>query len=178
MSAHLRRAWRTAVLTKSAGPRMWHGSPSGDLRGGPYGLHVGTKEAARQALEARIGKRADGRDWDGTQEYGQTLLASARGGTGYSSNGPEGVHLPSGKATYGDGTPVSMSARPSLFEVEIICEMTNTPQTPHEDFKANGYMRAAITRGNAKRGYYYINVAEDDGSISAVVPGVQSVRRV
>lgn len=34
---------------------FWHGSPSGDLRGSKNGLHIGTYEAAKQALEARIG---------------------------------------------------------------------------------------------------------------------------
>ena len=38
---------------------MFHGSFSGDLRGGSSGIHLGTHEAARQALEARIGIRAD-----------------------------------------------------------------------------------------------------------------------
>jgi hypothetical protein len=48
---------------------FWHGSPSGDLRGGKSGLHVGTKEAAKQALEARIGIPADGKGWSGDREY-------------------------------------------------------------------------------------------------------------
>ena len=47
---------------------FWHGSPSGDLRGGKTGLHVGTKLAATEALEARIGIPAKG-SWNGKKEY-------------------------------------------------------------------------------------------------------------
>jgi len=58
-----------------ADPKVfWHGSPSGDLRGSAYGLHVGSFAAAEQALNARIGVPAEG-SWDGTREYGKTLLA-------------------------------------------------------------------------------------------------------
>ena len=54
--------------------------------------------------------------------------------------------------------------------------MTNNSYQPHEDFKANGYMRAALKRGHAKRGYYYKNIAEDTGSISAVVPSMTHLK--
>ena len=55
-------------------PKVWyHGSVSGDLRGGRTGLHLGTYEAATQALEARIGVPAEG-EWDGKREYGKTKL--------------------------------------------------------------------------------------------------------
>src|ERR1035437_9035982 len=57
---------------------FWHGSPSGDMRGSEYGLHIGTHEAAKQALEARIGVKADGTDWNGTEEYGKTKLAGKK----------------------------------------------------------------------------------------------------
>jgi hypothetical protein len=156
---------------------MWHGSPSGDLRGGAYGLHIGTYDAAKEALEARIGKPADGRSWDGTRVYGETPLA--RHGYGYGADAEDGA-LPSGKAMYSDGTPVAMDSRPHIFPVRITGPMSNTPQTPHPDFKANGYMKAQITKGNAKRGYYYTNEGEGVSvdphtgktqySLSAVVP--------
>jgi len=168
---------------------FWHGSPSGDMRGGAYGLHIGTHEAAKQALEARIGVKADGTDWDGTTEYGKTLIAGKKTlskpeneyrVTGYNSGRdiPENDYYPSErdyKATYGDRSVVSETSRPSIQPVKIIGEMSNYPSNPHEDFKANGYMKAAITKGNAKRGYYYNNVGEDSGSISAVVPNANHI---
>jgi ribosomal protein S18 acetylase RimI-like enzyme len=181
---------------------FWHGTPSGDLRGGASGLHVGTQEAARQALHARIGFRADGKDWDGTQEYGTTLLAGKqnllgrpRGRyllTGHNADdyhaGSERVPLPDEDhypeehhlvATFGEGRePVQPHHKPDLFPVRITGPMSNTPQTAHPDSKANGYMKAQITRGTARRGYFYRNEGEDSGSISAVVPHGGHLQRV
>jgi 8-oxo-dGTP pyrophosphatase MutT (NUDIX family)/GNAT superfamily N-acetyltransferase len=190
---------------------FWHGSPSGDLKGSFNGLHVGTEEAARQALHARIGEPAEGR-WDGTREYGKTLL-KGRSDTlrsGYNMEDrpdhfpqPATYHEPvrrpdgswgngpavryedreSGKvyntrgAVYGDQSPVPMDAKPDIFPVRIKGPMTNTPQTPHEDFKANGLMAGQIKRGRAKNGYYYRQVGEDPGSISAVVPNGDHLER-
>ena len=184
-----RNRWGLPV-DKPVGPHdgvFWHGSPSGELVGAPYGLHVGTYGAAKDALEASIGRRADGKPWDGTQAYGETPVVSKGAGYGMGPPGdsrrienPYEPHLPTGTATYSDGTPVPMHAKPNLFPVRITGPMTNTPNNPYEDFKANGYMRAQITRGNAKRGYYYSNQGEGvtvdpltgniKNSISAVVP--------
>lgn len=142
--------------------QFFHGTPSGDLRGGHYGLHVGTRQAALDALNARIGRPATG-EWDGTRIYGQTKLAGSK-----MYGIPEG--LPSGRAEYSSGEKVPLDSVPDILSVQISGPMTNTPRTPHEDFKANGYMAGQVKRGTAKRGYYYTNVAEDEGSISAVVP--------
>lgn len=150
---------------------MWHGSPggvSGMMAGSHSGIHVGTHEAAKQALEARIGRPAEG-VWDGTREYGKTLLRNHGYGYGADSSNGVGSHYPSGKATYSSGHPVPMDAKPHIFPVRIVGEMTN-PGAPHEDFKANGLMSGQIRRGTARRGYYYYNAAEDAGSVSAVVP--------
>lgn len=157
----------------------WHGTPSGDLRGSAYGLHLGSYQAAKEALEARIGIPAEG-EWDGTRAYGKTLLAGrktmeANGiyPTGYNMGAPEHDYLPSERsyrATFSDHQEVPFDAHPWIRPFRIVGPMTNTPGKPHDDFKANGYMRAAITKGTAKRGYYYTNVGEDEGSISVVVP--------
>ena len=48
--------------------------------------------------------------------------------------------------------------------------MTNSPYKPHTDEKANSMMLRNLKMGNAKSGYYYENIGEDEGSISAVVP--------
>jgi hypothetical protein len=132
-----------------------------------YGVHVGSHLAAKQALEARIGRRHDGQDWDGSREYGKTRLGGY--GHGYGVDAPEG-HYPTGQATYSGGVPIPLDARPSLFPVRITGGMTNAPHSPHPDWHANGYMSAQIKRGRARNGYYYENVGEDEGSISAVVP--------
>lgn len=155
-----------------SGDQFFHGSPSGDLRGSFYGLHVGTEEAAHQALNARIGSPAEGR-WDGTRIYGKTLLKGSHGvnmTTGQRDTSEDHYPEVGHGATYSDTTRIPMDVVPEVFPVKITGRMTNTPQTPHEDFKANGYMAGQVKRGRAKSGYYYENVSEDEGSISAVVP--------
>lgn len=170
--------------SEALGRQWWHGSPYGGPTETPgsSGVHVGTQEAARQALNARIGHRADGKDWDGSSEYGKTLLAGAstlerlgRHATGYSARFPstrQEDHYPRPESE----TP--HDAKPSLFPVKIVGPMTNTTAQPHEDFKANGMMAGQLKRGTAKRGYYYRNVGEDSGSISATVPSWNHLRRI
>ncbi len=160
----------------------WHGSVSGDLRGGASGLHLGTKQAAKEALESRIGVPAQG-EWDGTREYGKTLLAGQKRLreieknekryvlTGKNASAPEEDYYPAdGDLKYPNGDKVPMDVKPNIQGFTLKGKMTNSPQNAHPDFKANGYMSAAIKKGNAKSGYFYKNEAEDYGSISAVVP--------
>lgn len=159
---------------------FWHGSPNGvaGMKVANNGVHVGTRLAAKQALEARIGRRADGQDWDGTQEYGKTLLAGydslrdrGENASGYNCGGPNGDHYPTGRATYGlQDAPIPLNVKPNLFPVKIVGGMTNSSLNPHPDWHANGYMSAQIKQGRARNGYYYRNIGEDSGSISAVVP--------
>lgn len=163
---------------------MWHGTPDERTWGtqAHYGIHVGTKGAAQDALHARIGTPAEG-EWRGDRDYGKTLLASYEKSltkSGYYS-GPvkdEDDRLPTGEAKYSSGDPVPMDARPSIFPVRLKGPMTNTPSTPHEDFKANALMAGQIKRGRAKRGYFYKNISEDEGSISAVVPTKAHLERL
>lgn len=160
---------------------FYHGSTDMNMSG-KQGIHVGTYEAAKQALEARIGVPAEG-EWDGTRKYGETLLAGENTltkpenrwkSTGYNTGDvPEEDYYPGDrktKAMYSDRTEIPMDSKPVIFPVKIVGRMTNTTSTPHEDFRANGLMNRALKRGNAKSGFYYENVGEDEGSISAVVP--------
>lgn len=162
---------------------FYHGSTDENLAG-KKGIHVGTKKAATQALEARIGVPAEG-EWDGIREYSKTLLAGKKSlsdkpenkwkATGFNcgKDVPEEDYYPEQreeKATYSDNTEIPMDCKPIVFEVKVIGDMTNGPDTPHTDMKANALMSRALRMGNAKRGYYYINDGEDSGSISAVVP--------
>lgn len=160
---------------------MWHGSPSGILVPGRSGIHVGTEEAARQALEARIGVPADGSQWSGSREYGSTKLAGRRTqrelravgrntGTGYNMRAPEWDYYPSHMPRYSTNTPMLPEARPTLSQYAIVGPMTNSPRNPTSDVGANARMAGLLKRNLAKRGYYYINVGEDAGSVSAVVP--------
>lgn len=164
---------------------FWHGSTDKKMAG-KNGIHIGTYKAAKQALEARIGVPAQG-EWDGTREYGKTLLAGKDTMdriekeekryvcTGYNcgSDVPKEDYYPGDrtyKAKYSDSTIVPLNCKPIIFEVKIIGRMTNTVRSPHDDFRANGLMTRALKQGNAKSGFYYRNVGEDPGSISAVVP--------
>jgi hypothetical protein len=164
---------------------FYHGSTDKNLVG-KKGIHVGTKKAATQALQARIGVPADG-EWDGTREYSKTLLAGKNTlknkhqelgyycDTGFNCGRdiPENDYYPSQrteKAKYSDGTIISMNSKPIVFPVKIIGNMTNSPYKPHTDEKANSMILRNLKLGNAKSGYYYKNIGEDEGSISAVVP--------
>lgn len=163
---------------------FYHGSTDKNLAG-KRGIHVGTKLAATQALEARIGVPAEG-EWDGTRVYGKTLLAGTNTlakpenkwkNTGYNASGygevPIQDYYPtdrSDRAKYSDGTPIPFDCKPIVFPVKIVGRMTNTVNDPRDDFRANGMMLRNLKLGNARSGYYYTNVGEDGGSISAVVP--------
>lgn len=169
----------------------YHGSPTGFP--GPTGqIHVGTEIAARQALEARIGVPADLKGWDGTREYGKTLLAGEdklnsieRGETpyynrypktGYNSGSrgrdtPKEDYYPTIMPTMGrDKTSMTPNMRPAVRGYQITGAMTNSIGSPYSDTQANRLANAQQTRGNGKNGFYYKNEGEDTGSISAVVP--------
>lgn len=165
--------------------QFYHGSTDKNLAG-KNGIHVGSKLAATQALQARIGVPAEG-EWDGTREYGKTKMAGKKTldrrekelgyyiKTGYNigSDLPEEDYYPEErgtKASYSDGTVIDMRSRPIVFPVNIKGPMNNTPRDPKTDQMANSLMMRGLRKGNAKNGFYYINDAEDAGSISAVVP--------
>jgi len=173
-----------AFLTESAGV-FFHGSTDKNLSG-KNGIHVGSKLAATQALESRIGVPAQG-EWDGTKEYGKTLLAGKktlqrldkeRGyyvttGFNVGSDVPEEDYLPTDRkqrAEYSDGTKIPMDSNPIVFPVKIKGPMLNTPRDPKTDQMANSLIMRGLRKGNARNGFYYINDGEDEGSISAVVP--------
>lgn len=164
---------------------FYHGSTNKNLEG-KNGIHIGSKLAATQALQARIGVPAEG-EWDGTREYGKTFLAGNKTlnkkdkelgyfcTTGYNcgKDVPDDDYYPNQRkerSVYSDRTPISFNAKPIVFPVKIIGKMTNTPYIPHNDTTANSLMIRNLKLGNAKSGYYYINDGEDSGSISAVVP--------
>ena len=170
----------------------WHGSPNGQagMKVAHYGIHVGGYKAAKEALEARIGRRADGKDWNGDQEYGKTLIMGSdgqpklpqtayyehpvKGSFGWETDGNkytwEQVQQMRSQdpkwvanargAVYSDGSPVPMDSKPDLFPVAITGQMKNTPNTPISDDRANSTMTRTISAGNAKNGYYYSNEGE------------------
>lgn len=175
----------------------YHGSASGDLRGGATGLHLGTRKAASDALNARIGYPAEG-EWDGTREYGKTKLAGQKtmkrrglSATGFNA-GRQDLDIPEEdyyasdlpkeylkkQLAYPDGTMMPMTNKPSIRAYQITGKMSNTPATPHGDWQANARMASLLKRGKARRGYFYKNVGEDEGSISAVVPSGSHVKPV
>ncbi len=170
-------------LLESRPIEFYHGSPSGRMVPDHYGVHVGSLEAARQALNARIGIKADGTDWDGSSRYGETLLMGTKRmkdagiwATGFNAGDPirktpEDDYYPGDrpmKAKYSDGTTVSEDERPIIFKVRIIGPMD---QRMRGDNAANTAMRKAmLTKTPPDQGYYYKNRGEDDGSLAAVVP--------
>lgn len=169
---------------------FWHGTASQDLRGGLNGLHIGTYQAAKEALEATIGIPVKG-EWDGKREYGKTKLCGQKRLktgekgeyriTGYNCDIPDNDFYPeenSNKATFSNRTEIPLNCKPIIFPCKIIGEMTNSRYNPHTDQMANSMMRGQLKKGNAKRGYYYTNDGEDAGSISAVVPNSKFIEKI
>lgn len=98
--------------------------------------------------------------------------------TGYNAKPPDEDYYPRGDARYGDGTLIPLTVKPNIFPVRIKGKMTNTPNNPHEDMKANSLMSGQISRGRARNGYYYKNEGEDGGSISAALPHESHIERL
>ena len=142
---------------------FWHGSPSGDLRGGPYGLHVGTLPAAHEALNERIGAPLAGK-WDGRRVWGETPM-SPKGG-------------PAEASWYSNGDNIPYTVTPDVRPYEIVGDMFNSRSAPLADDDAAYRMIMDKKGGQAKRGYYYSNDAEDVGSISATVPTASHLREI
>jgi hypothetical protein len=161
---------------------VWHGSPSGDLRGGTSGLHVGSLDAAETALNARIGVPAEGY-WDAGRRYADTYLMGDKAlpewmKTGYNVTAPAEHYLPEKMPTYSGGMSMSPDARPTIDPYRITGEMVNSPTNPYEDAAANARMKGSLTRGNARRGIFYRNEGEDEGSISAALPGPSHLEKI
>lgn len=168
----------------------YHGSASGDLRGGKTGLHLGTYKAAKEALEATIGIPVEG-EWDGKRLYGETLLCGDKTlksknifPTGFNCDVPEYDFYPDD-----DFSPIKewrrtqdynykLSNRPAIKAYKILCPITNMMTNPYNDAKANGYMKGLLKSGRGRNGFYYKNDAEDYGSISVVVPNGSCVKEV
>lgn len=171
-----------SALEESSDKVWWHGSPNGKPKDTGYGIHLGTFKAAEQALNARIGVPVEGY-WDGTRKYGETLLAGKNKlgkyqCTGYNCDAPEDDYYPDGSAAYSDGTKISLDSYPAILPYKLIGKMSNNRLSAYDDFKANGYIKAAFKRGIPKTGFYYKNVAEDAGSISIVVPFVSWLEEI
>jgi 8-oxo-dGTP diphosphatase len=162
--------------TASADWVWYHGTPDERTwkRGGQRGLHAGTYEAARQALEATIGTPAEG-EWDGTREYGRTPIVSNEKRMGYATGlswRDKGTPRHE-NAKYMSGHPVPLDARPSIIPVRIAGPMHNSPENPMDDEEANNRILSS-----SHHGFYYHNVGEDAGSVSAVVPSASHFERV
>ena len=179
-------------ILKDGYPLFWHGTTDKNLAG-KTGIHIGTKLAATEALQAKIGVPAVG-EWDGTREYGNTLLAGKKTLKkmnyiiGYdpiinfnaTEDVPEEDYYPiqrKKRATYfSTNTIIPLNVMPIIFQVIIIGKMSNTYDEPISDEIANKLMNYNLKHEIAKQGYYYTNIWEDEGSISAVVPNASFIR--
>jgi len=150
---------------------FYHGTTNKSMVG-TNGIHLGSYKASKEALEARIGIPAIG-EWDGTRKYGETLLKGTNNlgeynNTGYNCGNDisDENYLPTDrkvKAKYSDGKEIPIDSYPIIFKVEIIGDME---EEIISDEKANKLGNSPYSH----TGYYYKNIAEDEGSISAVVP--------
>lgn len=174
------------LILKDGHPLFYHGTTDKNLTG-KSGIHVGTKMAATQALQAKIGVPAEG-EWDGTREYGKTLLAGKKTLEkdnyimGYdpimnfnaTEDVPEEDYYPEQRKKravyFSSKNLIPLDCKPIIFQCVIVGEMSNTYETPCSDEIANKMMGRKLKEGNANKGYYYTNIWEDESSISAVVP--------
>lgn len=150
---------------------FYHGTTNKSMIG-TNGIHLGSYKASKEALEARIGTPANG-EWDGTKKYGETLLKGNNnlgkyGKTGYNCGDdiPDENYLPTDrkiKAKYSDGKLIPIDSYPIIFKVKIIGDME---EEIISDEKANHLGN----NSHSPIGYYYKNISEDEGSVSAVVP--------
>lgn len=80
-------------------------------------------------------------------------------------------YYPTGSAAFSDGSKVTMNAKPEIKPYKITGPMVNSPvDNLYADDQANARMSQQVTRGTAKRGYFYVNTGEDTNNVSAVVP--------
>ena len=186
---------RHKYVSKKNGKYVYfHGTASGDLRGGWSGLHIGTHLAAKEALEATIGVRADGKDWDGTSKYGNTLLAGkktlevlGKDISGFNCFLPEEDFYikdldENKKAKFSNKELIPENVKPSILKFTINGKMKelkghNKYGEDNSDEKANMLMKKNKDK-NINYGYYYTNISEDEGSISAVVPNKEFLEEV
>ena len=177
---------REQLILKDGHPLFYHGTTDRSLNG-KSGIHIGTKMAATQALQAKIGVPAVG-EWDGKREYGKTLLAGKKTLErknyiiGYdpimnfnaTEDVPDDDYYPEQRkkrAVYFSSKDlIPFDSVPTIFQVVIIGDMSNTYEDPCSDEMANEMMGCKLKQGNAKQGYYYTNIWEDFDSVSAVVP--------
>ena len=159
----------------------YHGSPTGELGGGEYGLHLGTYIAAKEALENNIGTPVDG-EWDGTREYGKTLLCGKNTlhkrnifPFGFNVDIPEEDFFQSQPLKYAPNIKLTM--HPNIKKYILHCKMLNTISTPYSDSSANQYMKN-FSKKNINFGIFYKNVVEDTGSISVVVSNKNCVKEI
>lgn len=153
---------------------MFHGNPTGNFnvehRQAPYGFHVGSRQAAEEAVNARAGYgrysdaspipaplRAQKKETKGVDGFTtvshKTHSEAVRGGRVVSPM----VNAPTALGTYGRGA---------------LGDMDNSG-----DVAANAKAREIHTKGQKmRRGIFYKNASEDAGSVSAVIPGRASFK--
>lgn len=138
---------------------MFHGTPSGVVGSGNAPIHVGTQRAALEALGSRMAMGNPSGNVSGgaaEERYNNAIKESRR---------PER----SGKSNYSNGSPI-VAPDPQIVGGRITGRMVNTPLSPYEDDQANSIASRYQSKNNMRQGLYYSNEAEDEGSVSAVLP--------
>jgi len=157
----------------------FHGHPTGNFNWeqppGHSGFHVGSKQAATDAVVARAGFSGRSTTYSNGMETGPTYP-----GRWEPVNDPDRPYVKSRKIAHPE----------HLRGGRIVSPMVNSPSTlgsygkgtpgdmSHSgDVMANARATAIRTRGQTMRqGIYYMNVSEDAGSVSAVLPSRQSFK--
>ena len=126
-------------------PGTWfHGAANGMIGAHGGAFHVGTFRAAHEALGARMAGKNPG---NYPKAYDQAIDTARRTGQ------------------TGSKRPGAYPSDPKITPGRIVGKMSNNTFQPYRDEVANG-MAGRLRH----QGVYYKNIAEDSGSVSAVLP--------
>ena len=159
-------------------PGTWfHGTVNGMIDPGGTGFHVGTKYSAKIAMGVHLSRRVDDMNQhvDRQQEWRephllttQRYVKEAKKTPGFIA--PMGHIDPENDEPYNNNGASVYTSDPKVIPGRIVRPMANNPKTAKTDSNVNA--RAAEgEQQETGEGEFYRNMAEDRGSISAMLPG-------
>jgi hypothetical protein len=158
---------------------FFHGHPTGNFNWehpqGHSGFHVGTKQAATDAVVSRAGFSGKPVTYSNGMESGPTFPGSWE-----PVNDPERPYVKSRKIAHPEHVRAGRIASPMVNHPGYLGSYgKGTPGDMHDsgDVLANARATAIRSRGQQMRqGIYYMNASEDAGSVSAVLPSRQQFK--
>lgn len=159
-------------------PGTWfHGTVNGMIDPGGTGFHVGTKYSAKIAMGVHLSRRVDDMNQHVDRQAQwrephllttQRYVKEAKKTPGFIA--PMGHIDPENDEPYDNNGASVYTSDPQVIPGRIVRPMANNPKTAKTDSNVNA--RAAEgEQQETGEGEFYRNMAEDRGSISAMLPG-------